>query len=54
MRLTSMTACPSALAWQPVVSMDAMMPSRLAPSLKSHPLMTGVPAGRGVDRWRTA
>lgn len=54
MRLTSFTACPSAVAWHPVVSMAAMMPSKDAPSLKSQPLMMGVPSGRGAEATRTA
>lgn len=55
MRLISSTACPSDVAWQPVRSMAAMIPSKLHPSLKSQPRTVaevGVSAEGASTDWR--
>jgi hypothetical protein len=45
MRLTSLTALPRAVAWIPVHNIASMMPSKLHPWSKSHPLISRAPAG---------
>ena len=42
MRLTSSTACPSAVAWKPDVSIAPMIASSPRPLLKSWPTMTAL------------
>ncbi len=42
MRLTSSTACPRAVAWNPDVIIAAISPSRSRPRLKSYPEITAV------------
>ena len=54
MRLISLTARPSAVAWMPVFSIAPMMPSRLHPSSNSQPRMTCAPAGISPEFANTA
>jgi hypothetical protein len=54
MRLISLMPWPSEVAWKPLLNMEDMMRSRLLPSLKSYPRMTGVPSGTLPDALSTA
>lgn len=54
MRLISSMPWPSDVAWKPLLSMAPMMLSRSLPSLKSQPLMTGVPSGTLPEAPNTA
>ena len=53
MRFISSTAWPREVAWQPVRSMAAIIPSKLHPSLKSQPCMVAV-AGSSAEGISTA